>query len=230
MIEDREASIKLEQLTEWGLIGRVKREKLIDNFLISQEYPSIQQKKDIFSAWKKMNAISDNSSFNKWKKDNGLSDLELKAIIFRNWRWEQWCKNNFKDMIPSYYLERKILLDQVSYSILRVKKKTLAQELFLRINEGESSFEEIASKYSEGPERDTFGKVGPVSMNQPHPKLARLLQISKPGQLWAPKELEGWWIIAKLNKIITTEFNEMIHLKLALELGEKEIEKKIHLN
>ena len=35
------------QLTEWGLLGKVKREKLIDKFLISQEYPSIQQKKDI---------------------------------------------------------------------------------------------------------------------------------------------------------------------------------------
>ncbi len=230
MIDKRDTIIKLEQLTEWGLLGRVKREKLIDSFLVSQEHPNTQQKKDIFSTWKKTNGILDENSFREWIKVNGFSYLEFKAIIFRKWRWEQWCKEKFNDIIPSYYLERKPFLDKVSYSILRVKEKNLAQELFLRINEEEASFEEIAAKYSEGPERETFGKVGPVPMSQPHPKLAKLLQVSKPDQIWPPKAVESWWIIVKLHEIINTELNERVQLKLALELGEIEIEKKININ
>ena len=40
------------------------------------------------------------------------------------------------------------MLDKVSYSLLRVNDELLANELFLRIKEGEATFADIASNYS----------------------------------------------------------------------------------
>ena len=107
----------------------------------------------------------------------------------------------------------------MSYSLLRVKDQHLANELHLRIKEGEASFEEIASEYSEGPERQQGGRLGPVPLSQPHPMLAKLLQVSTPGQLWPPKQLENWWIVVRLEELHCTELNDALKQRLLLELG-----------
>ena len=118
----------------------------------------------------------------------------------------------------------------MSYSLLRVREKTLANELYLRIKEGESTFEQVASEYSVGPERKSGGQLGPVPMQQPHPVLARLLEISQPGQLWPPKPLDNWWIVVRLNQIHTTELDAKTAERLALELGEKHVEEILDLS
>ena len=41
----------------------------------------------------------------------------------------------------------------IEYSIIRVKNQNLANELFLRIQEKEEKFEDVAYKYSEGVEK-----------------------------------------------------------------------------
>ena len=228
MEENTKESISEIKLSEWGLLGKIRREKIIDDCMIREPYPSELERSSILSEWMKANEIEDEKKLIEWCKKRGLISLDLKNIVLRQWRWEHWCKKNFQDKISSYYLERKPFLDQVNYSILRVKNKNLAKELFLRINEGESTFDEIASNFSEGAERNTFGQIGPVPISQPHPKLAKLLQISKPGQIWSPKELEGWWIIVRLNEIINVELDEKIALKLALELGNKKIENDLN--
>ena len=118
----------------------------------------------------------------------------------------------------------------MSYSLLRVKQEPLATELYLRIKEGESTFEDIASNYSDGPERETGGRIGPVPMQRPHPILARLLQVSSPGQLWQPKQLESWWIVVRLDKLENTSLTDEIAQQLGLELGEKYIEQILDLS
>ena len=230
MLEGDNLTIKIDQLIDWGLLKKVRREELIDNLISNVNQPNEQQKITIVNGWMESNKLNSQEDLKRWCLLNGFQDWELQRILFREWRWKYWCAKNFKEKISSYYLERKPFLDQVSYFILRVKEKALANELFIRINEGEASFEDMASNYSEGPERQTLGKVGPVPMSQPHPKLARLLQISKPGQIWPPKKVEEWWIVTKLTEIINTELNDKIYLQLALELGEKKLEEALKAN
>ena len=67
-------------------------------------------------------------------------------------------------------LERKNALDQVVYSLLRPENRFLAQELYPQIEVGESNFADLAN-VAEGPERNTNGIVGSVSLIQAHPTL-----------------------------------------------------------
>ena len=59
--------------------------------------------------------------------------------------------------------------------MIRLLNHNLANEIFLRIKEGEVEFEEIASKYSEGPEKKYSGSVGPISIGKLHPIIGKIL-------------------------------------------------------
>ena len=96
--------------------------------------------------------------------------------------------------------------------------------------EDEEDFGELANKYSEGPEAKLKGLVGPVTVKQTHPSLAKLLLISKASQLWPPKKIDEWWIVVRLEKIDNTEFNEELKSRLAFELGEQFLKKELEIN
>ena len=66
--------------------------------------------------------------------------------------------DKYKDELTQYFIKRKDYLDLYYYSIIKIKNKALADEIYIRIKEKESTFEEIAKKYSEGPEKRTQGE------------------------------------------------------------------------
>ena len=88
-------------------------------------------------------------------------------------------------------------------------------ELYLRIKEGEEDFNELAKKFSDGPESNNGGLIGPVNVKQTHPVLAKILLISEKKQLWPPKKIDQWWIIVRLEELVNTELDEKISMMLA---------------
>ena len=115
----------------------------------------------------------------------------------------------------------------IEYSIIRVKNQNLANELFLRIKEKEEKFENIAFKYSEGPEKHTYGHIGPVPLGNSHHSLAHLLQISKENEVISPRNIDSWWVIVRKEKLSHTSLNDETIQKLALELGGAFLENSI---
>tara|TARA_Y200000002_G_C22680815_1_gene663989 strand:- start:1804 stop:2523 length:720 start_codon:yes stop_codon:yes gene_type:complete len=217
-----------KQLSSWGILKKVKRELLIDKFINSIKSPEKKVLEDIQKIWLKEIGISSEEELQNWEKKQGVSKNEWQGLLIRQWKWLEWCKENVSDKIPSHYLKRKPQLDKVIYSLLRVKDKYLANELFLRIKNNENSFKEISSEFSEGPEKKSGGRLGPIPLNKPHPLLAKLLQVSQPGQLWPPKELGEWWIVVRMEKLICTELTDNIKQKLLLELGEEVLLKDLN--
>ena len=64
----------------------------------------------------------------------------------------------------------------------------------MQIESGESNFADLAKRYAEGPERNTNGIVGPVSLTQAHPTLVEKLRVAQPGVCWNPfaSRTGGW--------------------------------------
>lgn len=216
-----------QELASWGLLRQVRREAAIDDCLTSIPPPPAEQLKALLEQWCQQQRIDSPQTLQRWQQQQGLSPEQWQQFVARRPRWLLWCEQNLEAKLSSHYLERKSQLDQVSYSLLRVKDQSLAQELHLRIKEGEASFEEIATDYSEGPERQHGGRLGPVPLSQPHPMLAKLLQVSTPGQLWPPKQLEDWWIVVRLDELHCTELTDPLKQRLLLELGEKHLEAQL---
>ena len=214
-------SITFNKLRNWGLTNIVKREIIIDELISKFPEPTIEEKNILFKNWCINSNIKSKEDLNNWQKNQGISNDQWQNMVLRRHLWLKWCRKFFKDKINSHYLKRKSQLDRVTYSLLRIKDQDLANELFLRIKELETTFKKAAEEFSEGPEKKVGGLLGPVPLSQPHPFLSKLLQISKPKQLWPPKKLDNWWIIVRCEEIHNTKLDDELKSKLALELGEE---------
>jgi parvulin-like peptidyl-prolyl isomerase len=132
--------------------------------------------------------------------------------------------------LESHFRQLKPRLDQVVYSLIRVRDGGVAQELYFRLVEGEQSFAELAKQYSQGPEAQTGGLMGPVALRTPHPKLARILAIRQPGQLLPPIRVENWWLIVRLEKFIPAQLDEPMQQRLLNELFSTWLQEQLQQN
>lgn len=213
-------SISFKDLSKIGLLKSVKQElarkKIVDNF----DLPSNEMKDILYKKWYKLNNINSKNDLKIWLTNNELDIEELDELVIKKWKWENWCALKFKSEIPSYFLKRKDQIDTVCYSLIRVKNKEFADELYLRIKDDKADFSELSRKYSEGIEKNSGGFIGPLPIDNAHPEIAKLLKISFENQLWPPINLDNWWIILKIEKKNNIKLDPNLEMKLALELGE----------
>ena len=104
------------------------------------------------------------------------------------------------------------------YSLLRLGNSFLARELYLQIESGESNFADLAKRYAEGPERNTNGIVGPVSLTQAHPVLVEKLRVSQPGVLLEPFRIADWWLVVRLERYSPATFTEEVSDRMCREM------------
>ena len=109
------------------------------------------------------------------------ADLDLHLSVDEALRL--FAEYHFSPGLEEYFLSANGGHDQVIYSILRVRDPGLAQELWIRIEEGEKTFSEIAADFGEGPEASKKGLMGPVLLGSIEPpqlrSIIRSLPVSK---------------------------------------------------
>ena len=129
--------------------------------------------------------------------------------------------------VESLYLERKLELDQVIYSLIRVRDGDLAAELHQQIQEGEADFPSLAARHSLGQERDTCGLVGPVPLGAAHPELLNRLRSGEPGQLWEPFFVVDVWLLVRLERRLSAPLDAALRSRLERELFERWLEEAV---
>ena len=127
-------------------------------------------------------------------------------------------RERFAPKAEARFLERKNELDQVVYSLLRLADNFLARELYLQIESGESNFADLAKRYAEGPERNTNGIVGPVSLTQAHPVLVEKLRVAQPGVLLEPFRISDWWLVVRLERYSPATFTPEVSDRMCREM------------
>ena len=133
-------------------------------------------------------------------------------------RRRSFMRERFGPKAEARFLERKNELDQVVYSLLRLENRFLARELYLQIESGESNFADLAKSYAEGPERNTNGIVGPVSLTQAHPTLVEKLRVSQPGVLLEPFRISDWWLVVRLERYSPATFTDEVSAQMCREM------------
>lgn len=152
-----------------------------------------------------------------WCQQQKQTPEQMTQAAVREQKLLKFQESKWGEQVESYFLQRKAQLDRVRYSLIRTKDVSLAQEIYFRLNDDGASFASLASQYSEGQESKTGGMVGPVELNVPHPVLARMLMVSKPGQLWAPTQIGEWLVIARLEQFLPAQFDESMRERLLAE-------------
>ena len=145
--------------------------------------------------------------------------LDSQALLSA--RQRKFSLREFGPKAEARFLDRKTQLDRVVYSLLRLKDGGLARELYLRLDEGEANFADVAAEYAEGPEKATRGIVGPVPLTQAHPLLVDRLRTAAPGVVLEPFRVETWWLVVRLESFTPASFDEATAARMVHELFEQ---------
>ena len=184
-------------------------------------------------AFMERNNLSNREELEKFRKEKGFDLKVLEGKILKPIKIQNLANKLFSSQANTRYNQRKDALDLVVYSLLRTKQKELALELYFRIESNEVEFSKIAEEYSQGEERITKGIIGPIPFSQGNPLLMNKLKSLRIGELVEPFALDGWWIVLRLENIISTKFSESVKLQMCIEMLEEfldtESEKNMNL-
>ncbi len=215
--EDRADLDHLLELARFGLLRPYLRQQLIAEALSGQvlDEEGRQQALQLFA---REHDLRNGEDFEAFRLEQLLTPEALTEQIERPLRLALHCERQFRAKAEARFLDRKTQLDRVVYSLLRLSDPGLARELYLRIDEGEANFADLAASYAEGPEKTTRGIVGPVPLTQAHPVLADRLRTATPGDLLEPFRIESWWLVVRLESLTPASFDEDTARQMSQEL------------
>ena len=206
----------LKPLIKSEIIEKLINSVNIDQLVLDESINNILKTKGITSTEK----------LNLFLKTNKITKDHLFLEIGQSIKRANYCKENFNHKVDSHFLKRKQNLDQVTYSLIRVREPFIAREIFLQLTEENASFGDIAIKYSEGPEKQSRGLIGPTSLDQAHPLVIETLLKNDCGQITNPFIVEGWSIILKKESYTAAKLDEEMRMKMANELFESWVDKE----
>lgn len=188
---------------------------------------SEEERQQAQKAWLQQKAIQSPDQLQGHLASHGMSEADALWQAELPLRIRHHSHAQFLHRAEQRFLSRKQQLDTVIYSLLRVSSEALANELYLRIAEGEADFAELAASYAEGPEQATRGVVGPVPLLQAHPALANVLRTSQPGELRPPLAIEPWWLVVRLESLQPASFDEAMQNRMTHELFEEWVDAEV---
>lgn len=214
------------RLADLGLLrGYIRAECLqaaVDQVDLSEE--EVQRARSLFAQELQ---LTDQAAVQRYAQAHLLSPASLDAQALRPVRQFNFCQRQFAPKAEARFLQRKAQLDRVVYSLLRLQDPGLARELYLRLEEGEANFADLAAAYAEGPEKATRGIVGPVPLTQAHPALAERLRTAPPGVVLEPFRIESWWLVVRLESLTPATFDAATEARMAQELFEQWIAEQV---
>lgn len=210
----------VQHLVTYQMLPQLSQEMIIDQAIAEVECSpeEEEQARQQFFAQHKLTSDDD---LQAWLQHNGVTPEQLQHLMLRPIKLETFKRNTWGAQLGNHFLKQKQHLDRVIYSLIRTKDVAIAQELYFRIQEGEATFADLAKEYSQGPEAQTGGLIGPMELSQAHPKLAQLLRTSQPGQIFPPVRLDEWFLIVQLEKLLPAQLDDATEQRLLNDLFQR---------
>ena len=218
-----QASLKILDADTLDLLRRNDLlQSLVRRQLIEQSTTTLTPSKEVIQKALanhcRQEQLKDESALMNWLQERCLSKDELLHQLSLPLKLSKLALDSFGIQAEARFLQRKESLDQATYSLLRVKDSGVAYELYLQLEAGEASFENLASDHSEGPERRSSGKIGPASLMRAHPQLRQRLRTATPGVVMEPFVIESWWVVTRLEERYEASFDAPMRQRMASEL------------
>jgi parvulin-like peptidyl-prolyl isomerase len=231
-IGDRHISLEqtLKQLHERQILPQLMQEIVVDELLARAEQDSqisLDYTPDEFDRlFKQVSAIG---------PFQGMNRQQLTKIAERTIKLQKFKQLGWGERVTSYFHQHERDLDKLTFSILQVPDGAIAQELFFRVQDGETSFAELARAYSVGQTAVNGGVVGPILARELHPSVRQTITGLEPGELTSLFQLDGTFGFIRLDAIEVAELNRStyqfildeffdawIQPTIALEIGARE--------
>jgi parvulin-like peptidyl-prolyl isomerase len=207
----------LDLLRRSDLLTSLVRRELIEQATKTLTPPEELMQKSLVNHCQQ-EQLKDETALNNWLVERCLTRDELLHQLSLPLKLSKLAMESFSIQAEARFLQRKESLDQATYSLLRVKNSDMAHELYLQLEAGEASFEQLASDHSEGPEKRSSGKVGPGSLMRAHPQLRERLRTATPGVVLEPFLIDQWWVVTRLEERHEASFDDSMSQRMATEL------------
>ena len=210
----------IDLLRRSDLLSPLVRRLLIEE-ITKQLTPPTELTQQALTNHCQQNQLRNEEALNQWLSERCISKNELLEQLSLPIKLSKLALDSFGAKAEARFLQRKEELDQATYSLLRVKDSGIAHELYLQLEAGETSFEKLATNYSEGPEQRSGGRVGPTPISRAHPQLQQLLRTAPIGVVLEPLAIEQWWVVARLEERMEASFDDAMRQRMASELLEQ---------
>ena len=201
-------------------LGRPIAQAMIIDEIVQSVPLDGQEAKDLIASHLAANGVTDEQSRQTYLDSQALGEEDLLWLATMPRRLEIHRQRVHGPDVESRFLDRKLELDKVVYSLIRVRDADLAAELYQQIRDGEAEFSQLASNYSDGQERLSHGLVGPVPVAAAHPDLINCLRNGKPGQLFKPFFVVDIWLVVRLERYMAAQLDDAMREQLEWELFE----------
>lgn len=220
------AETLVEKVVAYGMMPQLVREMTLDRSTSDVSLTQEEQKTAHQQAFQQL-GFETADKLEAWLKQQGMTSKQLEDRAERSLKLAKFKQLTWGAKVNSAFLERKQQLDRVIYSLICTKDFCVAQELYFRVKEGEQSFDELAREYSQGPEAQTGGLIGPVEIGSIHPNLAKMLISSDVGQVQNPTVIGDWIVLVRLEKLLPVTLDDAMKQRLIDESFTKWLEEKV---
>ncbi len=204
-------------LTQYQMLPKLAQEILIDKAIAGVEC-SEEENLVTYNQFCQNNQLNSDEEVQTWLDKQGMNRQQLQNLLTKKLRIDRYKRETWDDQVDAYFIKRKSQLDRVVYSLIRVEKPEVAQELYFRIKDDENTFSALAMEYSQGTEAQTGGLIGPVEINAPHPKIAQILATCQPGQLVPPTRVGEWIVVVRLENYLSAKLDKPMRERMLDEL------------
>lgn len=188
----------------------VRRLELQPTLLKRQEEEAITELVPLPDEWvlDRIQELLADQTQEQFLADRGWSQDDLHLHVCRPEALRRFAEQRFGPGLEEQFLASRGAHDQIIYSLLRARDPALVHELWIRIEEGETTFAEAAQTYGEGPEAERKGLIGPMTIGQlAPPQLADLLRSLQPGCVSAPRQMGEWHVLLRLEQLTPSRFD-----------------------
>jgi hypothetical protein len=204
-------------ITKYRLLPQLVREIIIEE-AVQHHYISEAEHLEAYKQFYQQQQLQTEQDLERWLEQQHLQRTELGSLIDRELRLEKFKTAKWGYQLEAYFCQRKAQIDQVIFSIIRVKDLDIAEEIFFRLFTKESSFVELAPLYSEGAEARTKGISGPVELGRIDPVLANALLTSPHHEVLPPTKIGDWWVVCQREAIVAAQLDATTRQRLTEEL------------
>ncbi|MCP9818140.1 peptidylprolyl isomerase [Synechococcus sp. Cruz-9H2] len=173
--------------------------------------------------------ISSDEALEGWLRRKGWSLDDLRYFATKAERVRRYSHNSYGPEAEIRFLDRKLDLDQVTYSLMRVSDGDLAEELYCQLKEEGADFATLVAAHAEGSERVTRGLIGPVAISAGHPAVAEKLRVGSPGQLWPPFKVAELWLLVRLEQRFPAQLDQDMRSEMVNELFQIWFKEQVNL-
>lgn len=206
----------LPLLASYKLIPQLVSETIIDQTIANITCTAEETEQAIQQLYQQWHLESEDQQ-QAWRSYYELTQAQIEQMATRSLRIQKFAEQTWGHKLHSYFLSHKHRLDQVIYSLIRVKDRDLVNELYFRIAEGEQSFSELATQHSQGAERQTGGVLGPFEFGTLSPNLARLLYYAPIGEVQPPEGFGEFYAIVRVEQRIPAQLDAAMRQRLLEE-------------